>query len=233
MCLQTLHDLRTFLSRNLVCISAQPVTFPQRTQTLTWLFELAYTYGLSAKTMQLACCYLDEVAIRLRDERELKVIALTCLFVASKMEETAALAPSTVAKVTGLTEDEVLQLELYVLVTLNWNLDRLTSAELIRLMLIFQAPGHDFSQVILESDCFASIGYQDAALASKGPVVVALASVCCALERHSSLEFRDQWLDTVLPATALSKSDVSQATGLLWTQLRERFQTETAHQASN
>jgi hypothetical protein len=149
--------------------------------------------------------------------------------VSSKFMDVAIVAPENIAVYCGVSTQTILLLEMHVLTCLNWELDKATAAEASRLFLAISAPEHDFSKLITESDCFSNVCYQDSSLIQAGPVLVALAAVCCAFERHSSFQDRDNWLDIVLNHTVLERSSVLEFSALIRQTIEDRFQANSGN----
>uniref|UniRef100_A0A3P8TGJ1 Cyclin E2 n=1 Tax=Amphiprion percula TaxID=161767 RepID=A0A3P8TGJ1_AMPPE len=97
-----------------------------RSILLDWLIEVSEAHTLHRQTFYLAQDYLDRFMLKQNNIEKgiLQLIGITCLFIASKMEETCPPKVSEMAYVTAGTyyEEEVLQMELIILKTLKWNL---------------------------------------------------------------------------------------------------------------
>lgn len=98
------------------------------------------------------------------------VADLSCSFF--EIQETVALSADWASQVTGgsVQPGDIMTLERLLLVSLNWDLDRCTAAEVARVLLSMWAPGHDFDEFLKESDCFANACYP-----------VASVAICCGL----------------------------------------------------
>jgi hypothetical protein len=155
----------------------------------------------------------------------MRVVACTCLLLASKFIEVSALTPDWVSEVCGReagTED-VKRMELMILTELDFQLDQPTAAEVVNQALCMSAPGHDFSKLIKDSLAYSSACYPREKLLAYGPIAIGLAGVCSALEQHSLFEFRDQWLDMVLGKTSVQKETVLELSSKIRTQLRDLY----------
>ncbi|XP_036948276.1 G1/S-specific cyclin-E2-like [Acanthopagrus latus] len=97
-----------------------------RSILLDWLIEVSEAYTLHRQTFYLAQDYFDRFMLTQTsiDKGMLQLIGITCLFIASKMEEASPPKLSQMAYVTAGTyyEDEILQMELIILKALKWNL---------------------------------------------------------------------------------------------------------------
>ncbi|XP_029919821.1 G1/S-specific cyclin-E2-like isoform X2 [Myripristis murdjan] len=97
-----------------------------RSILLDWLVEVSEVYTLHRQTFYLAQDYFDRFMLTQDDvdKGSLQLIGITCLFIASKMEE---IYPPKLAELAYVTdgacfEDQILQMELIILKALNWNL---------------------------------------------------------------------------------------------------------------
>jgi len=208
-------------------LSEASTTSNLRSKTLTWVLEIAHLQQFSVHSAQLACAYFDLFSLKWgnSDAAVVRVVAATCLMLASKFLEVHALTPDWVSEVCGrkVSAEEIQSLELGILDQLDYDLDQPTAAEAIRLVLGLTAPGHDFSQLIAESDAYASACYPSLKLALYGPVAIGLAAVCCALEQRSLYEFRDQWLGLVLEKTAVKRGTVQELSSKIKVQLKDMY----------
>uniref|UniRef100_A0A3P8TJI1 G2/mitotic-specific cyclin-B2 n=1 Tax=Amphiprion percula TaxID=161767 RepID=A0A3P8TJI1_AMPPE len=94
-----------------------------RSILLDWLIEVSEAHTLHRQTFYLAQDYLDRFMLKQNNIEKgiLQLIGITCLFIASKMEETCPPKVSEMAYVTAGTyyEEEVLQMELIILKLLD------------------------------------------------------------------------------------------------------------------
>ncbi|KAM4538785.1 G1/S-specific cyclin-E2-like [Odontesthes bonariensis] len=97
-----------------------------RSILLDWLIEVSDAYSLHRQTFYLAQDYFDRFMLTQSNVEKnlLQLIGITCLFIASKMEEASPPKLAHMADVTAGTyyQEEILQMELIVLKALHWNL---------------------------------------------------------------------------------------------------------------
>ncbi|XP_051811030.1 G1/S-specific cyclin-E2-like [Acanthochromis polyacanthus] len=97
-----------------------------RSILLDWLIEVSEAHTLHRQTFYLAQDYLDRFMLKQNNIEKgvLQLIGITCLFIASKMEEACPPKVSQMAYVTDGTyyKEEILQMELVILKTLTWDL---------------------------------------------------------------------------------------------------------------
>ncbi|KAK2920817.1 G1/S-specific cyclin-E2-like [Channa argus] len=108
-----------------------------RSVLLDWLIEVSEAYTLHRQTFYLALDYFERFMLSQNDIEKgvLQLIGITCLFIASKMEEGRPLKVSEMAYVTAGTfcEDEILKMELIILKALGWNLCPETAVSWLKL----------------------------------------------------------------------------------------------------
>uniref|UniRef100_A0A4W6DVV2 Cyclin E2 n=1 Tax=Lates calcarifer TaxID=8187 RepID=A0A4W6DVV2_LATCA len=108
-----------------------------RSILLDWLIEVSEAYTLHRQTFYLAQDYFDRFMLTQNNIEKgvLQLIGITCLFIASKMEEACPPKLSQMAYVTAGTcyEDEILQMELIILKELRWNLCPETAVSWLKL----------------------------------------------------------------------------------------------------
>ncbi|XP_056154172.1 G1/S-specific cyclin-E2-like [Lampris incognitus] len=131
-----IKDQRYIHSKNF--IQQNPRIEPRmRSILLDWLLEVSEVYTLHRQTFYLAQDYFDRFMLtqdNINKER-LQLIGITCLFIASKMEE---IYPPKLAEMAFVTdgaclEHQILQMELIVLKALNWNLCPETAVSWLKL----------------------------------------------------------------------------------------------------
>lgn len=97
---------------------------------LDWLIEVCEVYKLHRETFYLTVEYLDRYLSRKENisKNQLQLIGITCLFIASKIEEIYPPKLHEFAYVTdsACTEDDILAQEFLVLQTLSWNITPMT-----------------------------------------------------------------------------------------------------------
>ncbi|KAM3597058.1 uncharacterized protein V6R79_025522 [Siganus canaliculatus] len=108
-----------------------------RSILLDWLIEVSEAYTLHRQTFYLAQDYFDRFMLTQSniEKSMLQLIGITCLFIASKMEEACPPKLSQMAYVTAGTyyEEEILQMELIILKALSWNLCPETAVSWLKL----------------------------------------------------------------------------------------------------
>jgi hypothetical protein len=101
---------------------------------LDWLNEIAYAYRLHRETLHLCIEYLDRFMTQCKQEMLIdryQLIGMTCLFIASKVEEIYPPKLKDLAShlenYSSNNEEAVSKFEMYILETLNWNISPVTS----------------------------------------------------------------------------------------------------------
>ena len=104
-----------------------------------WLIEVCEVYRLHRETFYLATDFIDRYLARTEDvpKTRLQLLGVTCLFVASKIEE---IYPPKLSEFTYVTDgacsdEEILQMELVLLKELNWGLSPMTPNAWVKLFM--------------------------------------------------------------------------------------------------
>jgi len=101
-------------------------TARMRTILLDWLIEVCEVYRLHRETFYLSADFFDRYMSRKIDvpKTKLQLIGVTCLFIASKIEEIYPPKLQEFAYVTdgACAEEDILKMELVVLKQMNWSL---------------------------------------------------------------------------------------------------------------
>lgn len=126
-----LGDQKTLSQRDPDMFQRHPTLQPRmRAILLDWLIEVCEVYKLHRETYYLAMDYIDRYLSTHQNipKSQLQLIGITCLFIASKVEEIYPPKISEFAYVTdgACTEEEILGKELIVLKGLGWNLSPIT-----------------------------------------------------------------------------------------------------------
>lgn len=118
-------DERASLDRDVNMFSNHPGLQPRmRSILLDWLIEVCEVYKLHRETYFLTVDYLDRYLSSKENisKNQLQLIGITCLFIASKVEEIYPPKLHEFAYVTdsACSEEDILQQEILVLQALNW-----------------------------------------------------------------------------------------------------------------
>nr|XP_040045527.1 G1/S-specific cyclin-E2-like isoform X1 [Gasterosteus aculeatus aculeatus] len=134
-----------------------------RSILLDWLIEVSEAYTLQRQTFYLAQDYFDRFMLT-QDNIEkgmLQLIGITCLFIASKMEEAHPPTLLQMAYVTAGTyyEEEILQMELIILKALSWNLCPETGISWLKLyfQLASMSAGSDLLEPQFPQDAYVQM----------------------------------------------------------------------------
>uniref|UniRef100_UPI0037E99F37 G1/S-specific cyclin-E2-like n=1 Tax=Semicossyphus pulcher TaxID=241346 RepID=UPI0037E99F37 len=123
-----------------------------RSVLLDWMIEVSEEYTLHRQTFYLAHDYFDRFMMTQNniEKNMLQLIGITCLFIASKMEEAIPPKLSQMAYITAGTyyEEEILQMELIILKALRWNLCPETALSWLKLY--FQMASMNSNSDLLE-----------------------------------------------------------------------------------
>lgn len=143
-----------------------------------WLMEVGVEYSARATTLALAVSYLDRVLAVLDVPREnLQLLAITCMLIACKVEETE---PPSIADVEFICDHlykapQVLAMEETVINLLGFRLTQPTHLSIVGLLAA--RVGQEVEEVV---DFAAHLAMMDPYTCKKGPGVVALGCVMAA-----------------------------------------------------
>lgn len=117
--------------RNPLLLQRHPTLLPRmRSILFDWLSEVCEVHALHRETFYLALDFIDRFLTAQSEtpKQQLQLIGITCLFVASKIEEIYPPKLADYAYVTdGACSDEEIQImELVILKALNWELTPMT-----------------------------------------------------------------------------------------------------------
>ncbi|CRL00456.1 CLUMA_CG013719, isoform A [Clunio marinus] len=124
-------DEKASLSRDANMFDNHPGLQPRmRAILLDWLIEVCEVYKLHRETYYLTVDYLDRYLTLKHNisKNQLQLIGITCLFIASKVEEIYPPKLQEFAYVTdsACTEEDILQQEILILQSLNWSITPVT-----------------------------------------------------------------------------------------------------------
>ncbi|XP_068093783.1 G1/S-specific cyclin-E2 [Hyperolius riggenbachi] len=116
------------------------LTSDMRSILLDWLMEVSEVYSLHRETTYLAQDFFDRFMLKQTNtitKGMLQLIGVSCLFIASKIEEIYPPKLHEFAYVTdgACNEDEIMTMELVVLKALNWELSPVTAIAWLNLYL--------------------------------------------------------------------------------------------------
>ncbi|XP_074542842.1 G1/S-specific cyclin-E2-like isoform X2 [Halichoeres trimaculatus] len=138
-------------SKNL--LKRHPTLQPKmRSILLDWMIEVSEEYTLHRQTFYLAQDYFDRFMMTQEniEKNMLQLIGITCVFIASKVEEACPPKLSQMAYITAGTyfEEEILQMELIILKALRWKLCPETAVSWLKLY--FQMASMNINSDLLE-----------------------------------------------------------------------------------
>jgi G1/S-specific cyclin-E1 len=124
-------DEKGSLARDVNMFDKHPTLQPRmRAILLDWLIEVCEVYKLHRETYYLTVDYLDRylTANQNISKNQLQLIGITCLFIASKVEEIYPPKLHEFAYVTdsACSEEDILTQEILILQSLNWSITPVT-----------------------------------------------------------------------------------------------------------
>ncbi|RWS27716.1 G1/S-specific cyclin-E-like protein [Leptotrombidium deliense] len=128
---ELMHRKDKSQARNALMLQRHPGLQPRmRSILLDWLTEVCEVYRLHRETNYLAIDFIDRYLSSQTQvpKQSLQLIGITCLFIASKIEEIYPPKLSEFAYVTdgACSDDEIIIKELVILKALNWDLYPMT-----------------------------------------------------------------------------------------------------------
>lgn len=107
-----------------------------RSKCVEWLAAMVFEMKCERETLHLSVRYMDRYLSKVRVERHrLQLVAATCMFVASKYEDTDPLSVAYISDATNaaVSEDDILATEAVLLNTLEFRLSPVTACALLHL----------------------------------------------------------------------------------------------------
>ncbi|CAD5117274.1 DgyrCDS6063 [Dimorphilus gyrociliatus] len=129
---KSMHDRPTshYCKESLFSDIQKYITPSMRTILIDWMMEVCAAYNLHRETFCLSVNFTDRYLSRTKDvqKQQLQLIGVTALFVASKMEEIYPPRLKEFADMTdgACSEDTIMEFEIILLNTLEWNLVSMT-----------------------------------------------------------------------------------------------------------
>ena len=169
---------------------------PKRDKLHSWAIDLLPEIQCSIHTRLLGCSYLDHY---LRSKPDTNPEAYCLLAVVSfsfalKFEESFIITPQQISEMFDkkYSPEDVKTLELYFLLTLDWNLAKSTSPYIARLLLDATCDGN-CEKIAEKADRFCIMGEINSVVAKNGEFLVAVAAVSLALKSLGFLTFLEEW----------------------------------------
>lgn len=170
-----------------------------REDTLNYLFDRSHDLNYKSETSHCAAALFDAFLSRIaiKSLGVMKLVGLVCLMLASKQLEVKGLTANDVRNIskTPCATSDIITLERFVIVTLDWNLNLVTAAEAIRCLLLTTDSSRFNTEMLAKSaDSYASFCYANAELTKCGPIAIAIGSVWCAFNKMGFNEYAAEWL---------------------------------------
>mmetsp|Transcript_22625 Transcript_22625/g.22383 ORF Transcript_22625/g.22383 Transcript_22625/m.22383 type:complete len:205 (+) Transcript_22625:108-722(+) len=157
--------------------------------------------GGSSTTIQHGIRYFDSfLSVKpVSHVRILQLVGIVALGVALKYEFGRELSPRRIFDLCSgnFPIEAIVTTEVYMLNVLGWRLDVPTASEISRCLLSWTCGAFDFSTLAKYSDSYAAVCYLDSTLFFEPPLLIAVASICCALDKFKYQDFKKDWLQMV------------------------------------
>ena len=102
------------------------------------------------------------------------------------------------------TTDAISTTELYMLNILNWQLDRPTPNEFLPYLFAFTCEDFDSTNICKCAEWFTTVALSDYEISRNPPLVIAVASALCVLQKRNYFEFSRDWLKVLEKETNVS-----------------------------
>jgi Cyclin, N-terminal domain len=121
------------------CPSAACVDVRFRRDMIQWYYHVYDHCKFNRETVETIASYLDRFCWKsspIKDRKNFQLCAITCLYIAVKIHESDAMHPRTLTKLSRdtYTEQNITDMEITILSTLNWKLNPPTSLAFVRQM---------------------------------------------------------------------------------------------------
>ncbi|XP_072045600.1 G1/S-specific cyclin-D2-like [Amphiura filiformis] len=152
-----------------------------RKMVAQWMFEVCEEQQCEEEVFPLAMNYLDRILaiVRLR-RNQFQLLGATCMFLASKLKDTAPLTAEKLIIYTdnSITLDQLLQFEQLVLCKLKWDLSAITPHDFIEQILHRLAISRlQATQLRKHAQTFIALCATDYTFAMQPPSIIAASSV--------------------------------------------------------
>ncbi len=199
-----------------------PSHLKYRRMIVDWMCEFGDVFTLFPATIHIAIKYLDRTLSRLvLPKNRLQVVAMACMLIAAKFEESESVVPSVASLKTCCgniyTEADILSMEGTVLTELNW---RLAVATPVHFLGIYVHEGVVFENDIIDNmpacakavryvrkyvDFFAELHLQEYSLQEFLPSITAAAIVACS---RRAVKLEPIWNPQLEALTGYSERDI-------------------------
>jgi hypothetical protein len=167
-----------------------------RRKVAEWLLEFVDEFGLPNDIVAVAVNYMDMYLSKKKvDKINLQLLAMVCIFVASKFHEVEAISIQELQTLAegGYTEESIRLLEFNLLETLNWNMNPTTTHHIMRHVANSLAPEIRWN-LLEHAEGFCDYALTDYSLLGCEKINVAVASVLCGLNNIGRSSHDEKWL---------------------------------------
>lgn len=191
---------------------------------IDWMFEVSVEYKLSRDTLYMAVNLVDRfLSVYISPKSKLQLVGVTCLYIAAKYHELATPNIEDYVYITDhtYTGDQIIQLELYILVKLDWNLSVVLQTEFMdRYLCCIKA---DLATTNL-ANYFSDLSLLSYDCISLSPAKNAVSCVCCSLY---ILQKQPYWNSQLRYHSELDLKDIAEPCKLLLQAFRQMTTTQT------
>lgn len=167
-----------------------------RRKVAEWLLEFVDEFGLPNDIVAVSVSYMDMyLSKRKTDKQQLQLLAMVCIFVASKFHEVEPISIQELQTLAegGYTEKSIRDLELDLLSTLNWEMNPITTHHIMRHVANY-IPASIRWSLLEHAEGFCDYALTDYDLISMSKINVATAAVLCGLNNIGRKNEDEYWL---------------------------------------
>ena len=177
------------------------ITSGNREELINWVSEICSMQKTSKTTEQLAIYYIDSFLSKkaINQLPILELIGFICISLALKYEEGREI---TAKQINALCDgkfniEAIITTEVYVLNILDWQLDRPTPSELLHYLFAFTCDEAETRNICKYTENFITVALADYHISRNSPIIIAVASALCVLEKEKYQEFGHKWLEVL------------------------------------
>lgn len=206
-------------SKYLESIQKGKITPVQRETLMNWVIELSESQHLASKTVQLAIYFIDSFLSQkpISNFSLLELVGLICISIALKYEEGREMPPCAICALCDqrFSQEAIITTELYILSVLNWKIDLPTPNELLNYLFAFTCEDFDSNKINKCAEAFISVALTDYEISRNSPIIIAVSSALCVLQKAKFEDFCKDWLDVLEKEVLLNSNECCQVAQMI------------------
>jgi len=206
--------------------SNNSVNKESREKLVNWMLDSASNFTSNPKVPQLAVFYLDSFLNQklVRDPKVLELIGIVSINLALKIEVGNAFTPQCIKHIVSdrFSLNQIATTEVFMLNCLEWKLLFHTPAEIARSLLEDSCEGN-CSKIIELADNYSALCLADAELYTGGPLIIAISSICCSLQKLNLTKFQENWLLWVQEKTQVKPETIENFKHFIYEKIKKFY----------